>query len=104
MPDRRRPMPLVRVELPSGKAANYRAAVGEAIQEAMHAALKVPLEERFQIFTKHAPGNRVIDWTYLRIDRSADAIVVQLTLNEGRDADMKRSFYRTLADGRRGRV
>jgi 4-oxalocrotonate tautomerase len=25
--------------------------------------------------------------------------VVRVTLNEGRDADMKRSFYRTLADG-----
>jgi len=97
-------MPLVRVELPAGKAADYRASVGEAIQEAMHAALKVPLEERFQIFTEHAPGNLVIDRTYLGIDRSADAIVVQVTLNEGRDADVKRNFYRTLADGLRERV
>jgi hypothetical protein len=39
-------MPLVRVELPAGKAADYRASVGEAIQEAMHAALKVPLDSR----------------------------------------------------------
>jgi phenylpyruvate tautomerase PptA (4-oxalocrotonate tautomerase family) len=97
-------MPLVRVELPSGKAANYRAAVGQAIQEAMHAALKVPLEERFQIFTEHSPGNLVIDPNYLGIDRSADAVVVQVTLNEGRDADVKRSFYRALADGLRERV
>jgi phenylpyruvate tautomerase PptA (4-oxalocrotonate tautomerase family) len=97
-------MPLVRVELPSGKAADYRAAVGEAIQEAMHAALKVPLQERFHIFTEHAPGNLVIDRTYLGIDRSADAIVIQVTLNEGRDADTKRKFYRTLADGLRDRV
>ena len=37
-------MPLVRVELPTGKAADYRAAMDEAIQKAMHAALKVPLE------------------------------------------------------------
>jgi 4-oxalocrotonate tautomerase len=92
-------MPLVRLELPSGKAANYRAAVGEAIQEAMHAALKVPLKERFHIFTEHEPANLGIDPTYFGIDRSADAIVVQVTLNEGRDADVKRSFYRALADG-----
>jgi 4-oxalocrotonate tautomerase len=46
----------------------------------------------------------VIDRTYLGIDRSADAIVVQVTLNEGRDADVKRNFYRTLADGLRERV
>jgi 4-oxalocrotonate tautomerase len=91
-------MPLVRVELPAGKSAEYRAAVGEAIQQAMHAALKVPLEERFHIFTEHSPGNLVIDQTYLGIERSADAIVVQVTLNEGRDAEVKRGFYRTLAD------
>ena len=46
----------------------------------------------------------MIDQTYLGIERSADAIVVQLTLNEGRDAEVKRGFYRTLADGLRERV
>ena len=97
-------MPLVRVELPAGKPAEYQAAVGEAIQQAMHAALKVPLEERFHIFTEHAPADLVIDPTYLGIDRSADATVIQVTLNEGRDADMKSRFYRTLADGLRERV
>jgi 4-oxalocrotonate tautomerase len=97
-------MPLVRVELPAGKPAEYRAAVGEAIQQAMHAALKVPLEERFHIFTEHAPADLVIDPTYLGIDRSADATVIQVTLNEGRDADTKSRFYRTLADGLRERV
>ena len=97
-------MPLVRVELPAGKDTDYRAGVGEAIQQAMHVALKVPLEERFQIFTEHAPGNLVIDRSYLGIDRSADAIVVQVTLNEGRNADVKSSFYRALAVGLRERV
>jgi 4-oxalocrotonate tautomerase len=43
----------------------------------------------------------VIDQTYLGIERSADAIVVQVTLNEGRDAEVKRGFYRTLAEGLR---
>ena len=97
-------MPIVRVELPAGKAADYRAAVGEAIQQAMHAALKVPLEERFHIFTEHAPDSLVIDPIYLGVKRSADAVVVQVTLNEGRDADVKKGFYRTLADRLRERV
>jgi hypothetical protein len=81
-----------------GKAADYRAAVGE------HVAIKVPAGKTVQIFTEHPPGNLVIDRTYLGIDRSADAIVVQVTLNEGRDTDAKRSFYRTLAEGLRERV
>ena len=67
-------------------------------------ALKVPLEERFHIFTEHAPVDLVINQTYLGIERSADAIVVQVTLNEGRDAEVKRGFYRTLADLLRERI
>ncbi|KJC55690.1 4-oxalocrotonate tautomerase [Bradyrhizobium sp. LTSPM299] len=97
-------MPLVRVELPAGKPAEYRTAVGEAIQQAMHATLKVPLGERFHIFTEHAPVDLVINQTYLGIERSADAIVVQVTLNEGRDAEVKRGFYKTLADRLRERI
>ena len=51
---------LVRVELPAGKAADYRAVVGEAIRKSMQAALKVPLEEQSRILTEHAPGDLVI--------------------------------------------
>ena len=97
-------MPLVRIDFPAGRLAEYRAAAGEAIQQAMHSVFKVSLKERFHIFTEHAPAGLVIDQTYLGIERSADAIVVQVTLNESRDADVKRSFYRALADGLRERV
>jgi phenylpyruvate tautomerase PptA (4-oxalocrotonate tautomerase family) len=60
--------------------------------------------ERFHIFAEHAPGDLLIDRIYLGIERSANAIVVQVTLNEGRDAEVKRHFYRTLADGLRERI
>jgi hypothetical protein len=33
--------------------------------ESLHAAPKVPMEERFHIFTGHAPANLVIDPTYI---------------------------------------
>ena len=97
-------MPLVRIDLPAGKPADFRRTVGDVIYDAMRETINVPENDRFQIFTEHALGNLVIDRTYLGIDRSADAIVVQVTLNEGRDADVKKNFYRTLADGLRERV
>jgi 4-oxalocrotonate tautomerase len=50
-------MPLVRVELPAGKPAEYRTAVGEAIQQAMHAALEVPLEDDFTSLPSMRPPN-----------------------------------------------
>ena len=36
---------------------------------------------------------------YLGISRSADAVIIQVTLNEGRTVEMKRAFYKAVADG-----
>jgi 4-oxalocrotonate tautomerase len=92
-------MPLVRIDLPAGKPPEYRRVVGDVIQDALVATLNVPKDDRFQIFNEHAGGTLVIDPTYLGVSRSGDALVVQLTLNAGRTLEMKRAFYRLVADG-----
>ncbi len=92
-------MPLVRIDLPAGKPAHYRAALGEAVYAALTETLNVPTDDRFQIIAEHASGALVIDPTYLGIQRSADAVIVQVTLNEGRTVELKRAFYKALADG-----
>jgi phenylpyruvate tautomerase PptA (4-oxalocrotonate tautomerase family) len=92
-------MPLVRVDLPAGKPATYRAAIGDTIYNAMIEALKVPLDDRFQVIAEHAAGDLVVDPTYLGIHRSADAILVQITLNDGRSVEQKKAFYKAVADG-----
>ncbi len=91
-------MPLVRIDMPAGKATSYRAKVVATVQSAMHDALKVPMAEQFQIVGEHAAGDLSIDRSYLGIQRSADAILIQITLNEGRDAETKKVFYKALAD------
>ena len=97
-------MPLVRIDMPAGKPADYRQAVLETVQSAMHAALGVPLHERFHIVTERSPADLAIDPGYLGIPRSSDAMVVQVTLNAGRDAARKKVFYRAIADGLHARV
>jgi 4-oxalocrotonate tautomerase len=97
-------MPLVRIDLPAGKPASYREAVVETVQSAKHSALNVPMAEHFQIVAEHAPADLSIDRTYLGIQRSPDAVVVQITLNEGRNAGIKTGFYKALADGLHERV
>ena len=60
-------MPFTRIEIPTGKRASYRIAVSDAVQEALHAALGVPRDERFQVITEHLSGGLVIDTGYLGI-------------------------------------
>jgi phenylpyruvate tautomerase PptA (4-oxalocrotonate tautomerase family) len=97
-------MPLARIDLPAGKPAAYRVAVGEVIYAAMLSALNVPKNDRFQIISEHSADNLVVNADYLGIHRSAEAILIQVTLNEGRTQEMKRAFYKSVADGLHERV
>jgi phenylpyruvate tautomerase PptA (4-oxalocrotonate tautomerase family) len=92
-------MPLVRFDVPRGKSADYRRALNEVVYEAMIKTINVPANDRFQIFTEHAPEELVVDQTYLGIERTADCVLIQVFLNEGRTTEMKKAFYRAIADG-----
>jgi 4-oxalocrotonate tautomerase len=92
-------MPLARIDVPAGKSAEYRSAIGEVVYTAMIGVLNVPKDDRFQVISEHPPAGLVIDPTYLGIERTRDAIIIQVTLNEGRTVDMKRAFYKAVADG-----
>jgi tautomerase-like protein len=70
-------MPLVRIDLPRGKTADYRKTIGDVVYEAMLQTINVPANDRFQIIAEHAPENLIIDRTYLGIERSPECIVIQ---------------------------
>jgi 4-oxalocrotonate tautomerase len=92
-------MPLVRIDVPAGQSAEYRAAIGRVVYDAMVATMNVPQGDRFQVITEHPNPDLVIDPAYLGIQRSKDAIIIQVTLNEGRAVAQKQAFYMAVADG-----
>jgi 4-oxalocrotonate tautomerase len=92
-------MPLVRIDIPAGTDAKRRKAISDTVHDAMVATLNVPKADRFQVITEHAGDTLVIDPNYLDIARSRDALLIQVTLNEGRSVDMKKAFYKAVADG-----
>lgn len=96
-------MPLVRIDLRQGKPPEYRRAIGAAVYDTMVEVLGVPKDDRFQVIAEHATDDLVADPAYLGIHRSADCVLIQITLNTGRTVEMKRAFYARLAEelGRR---
>jgi len=92
-------MPLVRIDLARGKTEHYRRSVGEIVYEAMIATLNVPANDRFQIIAEHSESDFIIDRTYLGVARTDDVVVIQVTLNAGRTIELKRAFYKAVADG-----
>jgi phenylpyruvate tautomerase PptA (4-oxalocrotonate tautomerase family) len=97
-------MPLARISVPTGKSADYRKTVGDVVYEAMLPTLKAPEGDRFQIVTEHSPNDLILDPNYLGISRTKEAIIVQLTLREGRTVEQKKDFFTAVADGLHDRL
>ncbi len=90
-------MPLVRIDLRSGKSQEYRRAIGEAVHQCMVDVLNVPADDRFQIVTERDANSLIYDPTYLGISRTDDIVIIQITLNQGRTVEIKRQFYSAVA-------
>jgi phenylpyruvate tautomerase PptA (4-oxalocrotonate tautomerase family) len=91
-------MPLARIDLRKGKNAAYRRNIGRVIYEAM-VAVGVPEGDRFQVITEHDADNFLFEPTYLGIQRTDDLVIIQITWNEGRTVEQKKTLYRTIAEG-----
>ena len=91
-------MPLVRVSIREGQSPAFRAAVGDGIHRAMVAAIDVPPDDRFQIFSEHRQDELIYDPAYLGIARGNGFLVIQITLNAGRTLEKKRALYRAIAE------
>ena len=91
-------MPLVRIDLPQSIETQAARDIGEAIYKAMREVINVPAGDKFQIITRSSADGRNITSEYLGIHYSEGLVLIQITLNEGRSVDMKKAFYKRVAD------
>jgi len=90
-------MPLVRIALRKGKSPEYRRALSDSIHRAMVEAIKIPEQDRFQVITEHDESGLVYDSSYLGISRSADAVLIQITMSAGRSIDLRKALFTRIA-------
>jgi 4-oxalocrotonate tautomerase len=91
-------MPLVRIDLRKGKNAAYRQEIGRIVYEAM-VSVGVPEKDRFQIIAEHEGDGFIFDPSYLGIERTHDLVIIQITWNEGRTVEQKKTLYKAIAEG-----
>jgi 4-oxalocrotonate tautomerase len=92
-------MPLVRIDLATGKSPEYGKQVGQIVYRALTDVMNAPEHDLFQIITEHSQTGLQFDREFLGIHRSDECIFVQITLNSGRTVEMKQRFYKAVADG-----
>ena len=91
-------MPLVRIDLIRGKPAAFRKRIGEIVYAAMREVINVPENDKFQVITQHDAEELNVADSYLGNSYSADIILIQVTLNAGRTVEMKKAFFKRIAD------
>ncbi len=91
-------MPIVRIDLIQGKSVEFRKTLGEIIYRAMREVINVPANDKFQIITEHTADELNVADNYLGNAYSKDIMLIQITLNAGRTDEMKKAFFKKIAD------
>ena len=92
-------MPLVRIDLSKKHPEGFAQQVGEIVYEVMTGHINVPIDDKFQVITKHDSQELVAPKSYLGIEYSEEIIFIQVTLNEGRTTELKKNFYKAICEG-----
>jgi 4-oxalocrotonate tautomerase len=96
---RRSMMPLARIDLSRDAPPERVRVVSEAIYHAMVEIANVPLHDKFQVVTRHAPDEIIYpEEGYLGLSYTRDLIIIQVTWVGGRSVEVKKKFFRRIAD------
>lgn len=92
-------MPLVRLDVDASTSTEARRKLSDIIYDAMTSIAKVPAHDKFMIVATHASGDLVYPQEgYLGINYTSGIVFIQITWNAGRTTDVKKAFYRKVAD------
>ncbi|HEY2091512.1 MAG TPA: tautomerase family protein [Thermoanaerobaculia bacterium] len=90
-------MPLVKIHLRKGKSPEYIRAVADGVHAALAAHANVPADDRFQLIHEYGADDIIAHPSYAGVTRTADLIVVEITLNAGRTLEIKKELYAGIA-------
>jgi phenylpyruvate tautomerase PptA (4-oxalocrotonate tautomerase family) len=79
-------------------AAEKRQAVAAAVYDAMSAVLGIPDGDRFIILTAHPQSELIVDPHFMKMQRTADFVLVHITLRRGRSTEKKQAFYKEVVE------
>ena len=92
-------MPLARIDISKNASDELIRIVSEAVYRAMVEVANVPAHDKFQIINRHAADEMIYPHEgYLGLNYTAGLIVIQVTWVGGRSTDVKKKFYRQIAD------
>lgn len=90
-------MPLVRISVHNTTPTERRRAIAASVYDAMRATIGIPENDRFIVVSAHSVDELFIDPNFMGMDRTADFVLIHVTLRAGRTVEVKQNFYRETA-------
>lgn len=90
-------MPLVHINLRSGKPEAYRQAIFDGLYRAMREALNVPEDDQFMTITEHDAANFRHGHAY-GVRRTEDVVYIQITVFSSRTPEQKKALYKRAVE------
>jgi phenylpyruvate tautomerase PptA (4-oxalocrotonate tautomerase family) len=92
-------MPLARIDISKNASDELIRIVSEAVYRAMVEVANVPAHDKFQVINRHAADEMIYPQEgYLGLNYTPGLIIIQVTWVGGRSTDVKKKFYRQIAD------
>jgi len=90
-------MPLVKFNVPQSFPDSRVAGLREAVHEALVATANVPPDDLFHVVQKLDASSLLIDTGFLGVERSSEAVIVEIAFRMGRTETQKQALYREIA-------
>jgi 4-oxalocrotonate tautomerase len=91
-------MPMVRIDVYQSTPPAQRAAIANAVYEAMREAIGTPEGDRFIAVTAHSPEELLVDPGFMGMRRTERFILVQIFFLKGRTLEQKQALYARIAE------
>ena len=91
-------MPVFHFHVPAGFTVEKKKQMAEAANLSLVQALGIPKGDRFITLTEHKDGEMHIDPTFMEMDRSKDAIIVEILIGAHRPLDQKKQLFKKLTE------
>ncbi|RJT24087.1 tautomerase family protein [Buttiauxella izardii] len=92
-------MPFTRITLGEHYSDEQTAAISEILHQSLTDEFAVPLKDKFQVFERLPPVQRIFDANYQSGSRSKNFILFQIIAGKARTDEQKQNFYRVLSEG-----
>jgi phenylpyruvate tautomerase PptA (4-oxalocrotonate tautomerase family) len=91
-------MPVFHAHIPKGRfSREQKIAIGNALNQSLVQGLGIPPGDRFITISEHGDDELFIDPTFMQMERSANAMIINVLLGAHRPLEDKRALMAAIA-------